>query len=124
MAYKDLREYIDALEKAGELQQVEKEVDWNLEIGAITRRVQDLWSPAPFFEKITGYPGFKILSAPASLSSRNKYARIALALGMSPETSVKEIINKYHLRHLFSSEFLEELAVLSQVGNSIEVLYE
>ena len=34
------------------------------------------------------------------------------------------IINKYHLRHLFSSEFLEELAVLSQIGNSLEVLYE
>ncbi|MDY6972895.1 MAG: UbiD family decarboxylase, partial [Thermodesulfobacteriota bacterium] len=40
MAYKDLREYLDSLEKAGELLRVEKEADWNLEIGAITRRVQ------------------------------------------------------------------------------------
>ncbi|MDO8721375.1 MAG: UbiD family decarboxylase [Syntrophales bacterium] len=96
MAYRDLREYITALEKAGELQRVKKEVDWNLEIGAITRRVQDLWSPAPLFEKITGYPDFRILSAPTSLSSRNnKYARIALAFGISEKATTKEIINKY-----------------------------
>ena len=95
MAYKDLREYIYALEKAGEIQRVEKEVDWNLEIGAITRRVQDLWAPAPLFENITGYPGFKIFSAPTSLSRKSRYARVALALGLPPDTSVKEIIRRY-----------------------------
>jgi len=34
------------------------------------------------------------------------------------------IIEKYHLNHLFSSEFLEELAVLCQIGNSLEILYD
>lgn len=95
MAYKDFREYIDALERAGELQRVKKEVDWNLEIGAITRRVQDLLAPAPLFENITGYPDFRILSAPTSLSSRNMYARIALAFGLPGDLSPKEIINHY-----------------------------
>ena len=95
MAYKDLREFIKKLEEEGELQRVKKEVDWNLEVGAITRRVQDVGAPAPLFEKIKGYPGFKILSGNTTLSSKNKYARLALGLGLSREASVKEIINKY-----------------------------
>jgi len=34
---KSLREYIDALAAIGEVQAIEREVDWNLEMGAITR---------------------------------------------------------------------------------------
>ena len=34
------------------------------------------------------------------------------------------IIEKQRLQHLFSPEFLEELAILSQVGTSLEILYE
>jgi UbiD family decarboxylase len=33
---KSLREYIDALKEIGEIQEIDKEVDWNLEMGAIT----------------------------------------------------------------------------------------
>ena len=32
MAYRDLREFIDQLEKEGELQRIGAEVDWNLEL--------------------------------------------------------------------------------------------
>jgi 4-hydroxy-3-polyprenylbenzoate decarboxylase len=39
---KDMREYIAALREIGELQEVDSEVDWNLEIGAIVRRSYDL----------------------------------------------------------------------------------
>lgn len=35
---KSLREYIDALKAISELQEIDQEVDWNLEIGAISRR--------------------------------------------------------------------------------------
>ena len=38
----DLREYIQILEDNGELRRVTAEVDWNLEIGAITRRLMDV----------------------------------------------------------------------------------
>lgn len=34
----DLREYIEELRKIGELVEVQEEVDWNLEVGAIIRR--------------------------------------------------------------------------------------
>ncbi|MBW1944744.1 MAG: UbiD family decarboxylase, partial [Deltaproteobacteria bacterium] len=70
MPFKDLREWLDALDNAGELQKIEKEVDWDLEAGAITRRVYDLMSPAPLFQKIKGYPeGYRILGAPIGLSA-------------------------------------------------------
>ena len=35
--YRDLRGYLDALEKFGELIRIQEEVDWDLEAGAITR---------------------------------------------------------------------------------------
>ena len=46
---KDLREYLSVLDSMGELQEIDVEVDWNLEIGAIIRRAYDLRSPAPLF---------------------------------------------------------------------------
>ena len=56
MPYADLREYMDRLEAVGELKRIEAEVDWNLELGAIMRRANDLREPALLFEKIKGYP--------------------------------------------------------------------
>ena len=55
MAYADLREYILRLEKEGELKRVTAEVDWNLELGAIMRRANDMRQPALLFENIKGY---------------------------------------------------------------------
>ena len=39
---KDLRAYVAALQEIGELQSIDREVDWNLEIGAIIRHSYDL----------------------------------------------------------------------------------
>ncbi len=98
MAVKDLRAYIAALESAGEVQRIDQEVDWNLEIGAIIRRVYDLQAPAPFFQRIKGYPqGYRILGAPMAFSNRPKstHARLALALSMRPDSSVADIMDEY-----------------------------
>ena len=35
---KSLREFIAALDAIGEIQSIDKEVDWNLELGAVARR--------------------------------------------------------------------------------------
>jgi UbiD family decarboxylase len=51
---KSLREFLDALEGIGEVQPIDKEVDWNLEMGAIARRSMDLRLPAPLFNRIKG----------------------------------------------------------------------
>ena len=90
MAFKDLRQYISALEEQGELRRVTKEVDWNLEAGAITRLVYEKGLPSPLFENIKDYPGYRILGAPIST-----FRKLAIALGLSPETSIKELINIY-----------------------------
>ena len=42
MELTDLRDFLEILEEYGELQRVQSEVDWNLEMGAITRRCYDL----------------------------------------------------------------------------------
>jgi len=46
MAYRDLREFIDALEKEGELKRIVNEVDWNLEAGAVCRLSNEVGGPA------------------------------------------------------------------------------
>ncbi|MDO8691095.1 MAG: UbiD family decarboxylase [Dehalococcoidia bacterium] len=97
MAFRDLREYLAKLEEEGEVQHVEEEVDWDLEVGAIIRHVYDLRAPAPLFEKIKGYPkGYRLFGAPAGFSRQGReYARIALAMGMKPEASLAELIEEY-----------------------------
>jgi len=49
MALKDIREFIEVLKDSQELQTIDQEVDWNLEIGAITRRCCEISAPSPFF---------------------------------------------------------------------------
>ena len=66
---KSFREYVEKLEESGEIVKISKEVDWNLEMGAITRRAYDLPAPAPLFENVKGcQKGFRVLGAPVGLS--------------------------------------------------------
>lgn len=96
MPFEDLREWLAALEAAGELTRVRVEVDWNLEIGAIVRRICETQGPAVLFEKIKGYPGgFRILGAPMAESRRHRYARLAMALDLPPESGAREITEAY-----------------------------
>ena len=64
-----LREYLAALKEIGELVEIDREVDWNLEIGAIIRRCYETGAPAPLFTRIVGIePGFRVFGAPAGVS--------------------------------------------------------
>lgn len=95
MHLRSQREFIAALESIGEIQPIDTEVDWNLEIGAIIRRSYDLRAPAPLFTNITGYQdtGFAVLGAPASLSgSAHPLARIAISVGLPATASGQDII--------------------------------
>lgn len=94
MPYKDLRQFINTLEKNGEVQRINKEVNWNLEAGAILRRTYETNERAPFFQKITGYPpGNRIFGGVLS-----NYKRIALAMDMDPKSSYKELVKAYRER--------------------------
>lgn len=94
MAYADLREFIDALDKNNELLNVNEEVDTDLEIGAMTRRVFDTQGPALFFKKLKGYSDdFRFFSGMVAT-----YRRYAISLGLDPNTHMKDIIRTYYNR--------------------------
>ncbi len=71
MAYDDLRDWIAALDRAGELKRIATEVDPILEIAEITDRVSKTGrqhspttqpgGPALLFQNVKGYPGSQIL---------------------------------------------------------------
>ncbi|MWL73661.1 UbiD family decarboxylase, partial [Escherichia coli] len=93
--YDDLRSFIDALDEMGDIMHVRREVDGDFEPSAITRRSYERQSPAPLFHKVAGVaPGFRLFGAPASLSSRSDkpYARVAMSLGLAPESTGPQII--------------------------------
>jgi UbiD family decarboxylase len=90
MAYKDLREYLAALEVRGKLHHVKKEVDPNWEVAAVIRRVfqriPPSRRPAVMFEHVKGH----------------RMPLVAGILGASPEvyalaleTTVDQIADKW-----------------------------
>lgn len=87
---KDNREYAAALEEFGDLVRIRQEVDWDMEAGAIVRRVCELGAPAPFMERIKDYPGFRYLGAPLST-----YRRLAISLGMDPRSRLPDVAAEY-----------------------------
>src|SRR3989338_10183369 len=94
MGFSDLRDFIAALEKSGDLVRVRKEVDWDMEVGAISRRVFERAGPALLFEKIKDYPaGYAILNGPVAT-----WRRVAIALGLAPDTPVRQIYAAYEER--------------------------
>jgi len=91
MSFKDLREFISRLEKEGEAQRIEEEVDWNLEAGAMIRRSDEAGLPAPFFQKVKDYPdGYRLFG-----EALGNHRRIAIAMDMNPNTPVRELIEEY-----------------------------
>lgn len=79
MAYKDLREFIAALEARGELKRIKTEVDPELEITEITDRVSKMKgrkNVALLFENVKGS------SMPVLMNAFGSYDRMALALGV------------------------------------------
>ena len=55
MPINDIRQFIEELEKAGQLKRIKTEVDTNLEIAEILRRVSYTNGPAILFENVKGY---------------------------------------------------------------------
>jgi len=77
MLFNDLREFINAVDRMGELKRVEG-AHWDLEIGAITELVAERKGPALLFDKIVDYPGgYRILT-----NAFGSLKRTALVLGL------------------------------------------
>src|ERR1700728_1939573 len=90
MGFLDMRQWMAQLEQHGELRRIKAEVDWDREIGAVTRRVLEKKGPAVLFENIKGYANGRCTKLFASgLGARS---RLALALGMSRDASNRELV--------------------------------
>ena len=89
----DLRSYVEALRRTGDLVDVKREVDWDLELGAIVRRVCEKKGPAPLFHRIKDYPGFRVLGAPVAT-----WRRLAIVLGLDPESPIPAIVEEWRSR--------------------------
>jgi 4-hydroxy-3-polyprenylbenzoate decarboxylase len=86
MAYKDLREFVRALEKAGELKRVRVEIDPELEIAEITDRVSKANGPALMFENVRGH------SIPVLINALGTRKRMLMALGVEDYGEITERI--------------------------------
>ena len=118
MAYKDLREWVRAMERAGELKRVKEEVDPILEIAEITDRASKAGKrgakaggPALLFEKVKGYPGARVL-----MNQFGSEARMKLALDVD---SLDEIAGRIRaLLEMKSPEgLLEKLKLLPMLAD-------
>ncbi|MBI4330392.1 MAG: UbiD family decarboxylase [Chloroflexi bacterium] len=94
MPFQDNRQFVETLQKTGDAVVVQKEVDWDLEAGAIARIVNETWGPAVLLEKIKDYPaGYRLLGSPLA-----NFRRVAVAMGMSPETCFPDLLEEYDKR--------------------------
>ncbi|KAL4881913.1 UbiD decarboxylyase family [Aspergillus karnatakaensis] len=95
----DLRRFLKELHDEGDLLIIRKEVDPEMELAAITRRVYETEEKAPLFENIKGRHGdglFRVLGAPVGLSRvpGQRLGRIAKSLGLPSTAAGAEIIDK------------------------------
>src|SRR5213593_2892177 len=88
MPFEDLREFIKALEKAGQLKRIRAEVDPELEIAEITDRVSKRGGPALLFENVRGH------SIPVLINALGSRERMLLALGVSEYSEITERISE------------------------------
>lgn len=91
----DLRVFLEESRRRGDLIDVSEEVDADLEIAAISRRVYEKRLPAPLFSNIKGsMPGSRVLGAPAGMlaDKEREYARLALHFGLPENTRPKALV--------------------------------
>jgi len=93
VAFGDLRGWIAALKAQGELQEINAEVDWNLELGTVMRLAQGPGTgKAMLFNNIKGYNTQGTRCRRIFGSSLNSYRRIAMMMGLPPDTHPRELV--------------------------------
>ncbi len=91
MAYKDLRGFLDRLEREGELKRISVPVDVDLEIAEITDRVSKSAGPALLFEKPRSARENRSYPVPVLINVFGTKRRLELALDVN---SVEEVANR------------------------------
>jgi 4-hydroxy-3-polyprenylbenzoate decarboxylase len=86
MPFEDLRDFLAALDRAGELRRVKAEVDPRLEITEIVQRVVREEGPALLFEKVRGS------RIPLLINAFGSHRRMGMALGVDRVEEIAERI--------------------------------
>ncbi|MCE7933690.1 MAG: menaquinone biosynthesis decarboxylase [Chlorobi bacterium CHB2] len=84
--YNTTAEFIQALEKAGELVRIKAEVDSELEVSEIACRVMRKYGPALLFENVRG------AKTPLLINAYGSYRRMCMALGVESLDEIAERI--------------------------------
>ena len=141
MAYDDLRDWIQTLEKHGELRRIREAVSPELEITEITDRVSKIGAharsarherakdaankleekyapggPALLFENVAGHPGHKVL-----INQFGSERRMALALGVECLDAIAERIHLLMNLKPPSGGLLDKLKMLPQLAELANV---
>ena len=108
MAYDDLNEWLATLEKEGELAKIDKQVDWDLEIGGIVQENFDRKGPALLFENIKDQ---KVQSPEDSDSIMNLEGTESshIETGGEIDSTVEHFIRTIVNTHEFAKMFFERL---------------
>ncbi len=109
MAYSDLREFIAALEKAGELKRIPFEVDPHLEITEFADRAVKSGGPALLFEKPKGY------NVPVLINSLASDKRMQIALQVDQFQDIADRISEY-LQMQMPQGLLGKLSMLPKLA--------
>ena len=86
MPFRDLQEFLRALEGAGELRRIRVEVDPELEVAEIATRVVKEEGPALLFERVKGSP------YPLAINILGSRRRIERAIGREPAAVGQELV--------------------------------
>lgn len=97
----DQRWFVDRLKAEGELIEVDAEVDWKYEAGAVSRLACERRAAAPLFKNIKDYPGAEMAAVLLGPGKAALHARVAMALGLDKMTPPLEIIE--HIRRGFKN---------------------
>ncbi len=85
----DIRDYIAACEKAGALQRITAEVDWNLELSHIAKANEEVGGPALLFENVKDH------DIPVMTSAFTTRERLAICLEQDPTLPMSGLSRKW-----------------------------
>ncbi len=107
MPYKDLQDYLEALEKQNELEPIDKPVNPDLEIATLTNLVSKQCGPALLFKKLPGY------DIPVLTNAFGSMKRMILALKITDLDSlgqqVVEFIEAERLKSIVKKTYLKSV---------------
>ncbi len=94
------RDFLEELREAGELNVIEEKIDWDLQAAAICAMSQRTGGPAVQFDNVKDFDGVSLagslLAGPGFMEwpqvPRRMHGRIAVALGLEPDTHYTELL--------------------------------